>query len=85
VIKLTIYSRPGCHLCDDMKDLVRNVARTIPLTLDEIDISADAALEAQYGLEIPVLLVEGKKVAKYRIEEGALVRILTSRAPTSNF
>jgi hypothetical protein len=63
-----------------MKHLVRTVARTIPLTLDEIDISTDAALEAQYGLEIPVLLVEGKKIAKYRIEEGALRKILAGRA-----
>lgn len=77
---VTIYSRPGCHLCDDMKAVVSRVARTIPLTLEEVDISADAALEAQYGLEIPVLLVDGKKAAKYRIEEGALIRLLTSRA-----
>jgi glutaredoxin-like protein DUF836 len=64
-----------------MKAVVTQVARTIPLELEEVDISADPALEAQYGLEIPVLLVEGKKTAKYRIAEDALVRILTSRAP----
>ena len=81
MIKLIIYSRPGCHLCDEMKAVVKNVARTIPLSLDEIDISADPALEAEYGLEIPVLLMDGKKTAKYRIAEDALVRILTSRAP----
>ena len=81
MIAVTIYSRPGCHLCDDMKAVVKNVARTIPLTLEEIDISADAALEAQYGLEIPVLMIGGKKAAKYRIAEDALVRILTSRVP----
>ena len=80
MISVTLYSRPGCHLCDDMKAVVKNVARTIPLSLQEIDISTDAALEAEYGLEIPVLLVEGKKAAKYRIEEGALIRLLTSRA-----
>ena len=81
MIRLIIYSRPGCHLCDEMKAVVKNVARTIPLSLEEIDISTDAALEAEYGLEIPVLLVDGKKTAKYRIAEDALVRILTSRAP----
>jgi hypothetical protein len=68
-----------------MKALVQKVSRTIPLALEEIDISTDPSLEAQYGLEIPVLIVEGKKAAKYRIEEGALIRILTSRAPSSNF
>jgi hypothetical protein len=63
-----------------MKAVVTQVARTIPLALEEVDISTDPALEAEYGLEIPVLLVDGKKAAKYRIAEDALVRILTSRA-----
>ena len=67
-----------------MKAIVKNVSRTIPLSVEEIDISTDAALEAEYGLEIPVLLVDGKKTAKYRIAEDALVRILTSRAPSSS-
>ena len=80
MIAVTIYSRPGCHLCDDMKAVVKNVARTIPLTLEEIDISTDAALEAQYGLEIPVLMIGGKKAAKYRIAEEELRRVLAGRA-----
>jgi hypothetical protein len=79
VIALTIYSRPGCHLCDDMKATVARVARATPLTLEVIDISGDAALEAQYGLEIPVLMIGGKKVAKYRIGEDQLSRLLLAR------
>jgi hypothetical protein len=46
------------------------------VTVNEVDISGDAHLEAQYALEIPVLLVDGKKAAKYRITEEALARIL---------
>ena len=80
MIALTIYSRPGCHLCDEMKAVVRSVARSVPLSLEEIDISTDPGLEARYGLEIPVLMVEGKKAAKYRIGEGELMRILAGRA-----
>ena len=67
-----------------MKETVKNVARAFtlaPVNFVEIDISSDPALEAEHGLEIPVLLVDGKKTAKYRIAEDALVRILTSRAP----
>jgi hypothetical protein len=79
VIALTIYSRPGCHLCDDMKAVVRSAAETIPLHLEEVDISADPELEAQYGLEIPVLLVNGRKAAKYRVTEQELLRILEHR------
>jgi glutaredoxin len=80
VIALTLYSRPGCHLCDEMKAVVARVARSTPLALDEIDISTDAALEADYGLEIPVLLVNGKLAAKYRVGEDELRRILAARS-----
>jgi thiol-disulfide isomerase/thioredoxin len=77
-MQLTIYSRPGCHLCDEMKAVVERVARStaLPLTIEEIDISTDPALEARYGVEIPVLLIDGKKVAKYRITEAALAKWL---------
>ena len=76
---LTIYSRPGCHLCDEMKAVVRRVSASVPVSLEEIDISGHAELERLYGLEIPVLLADGKKVAKYRIGEAELLRILKGR------
>jgi hypothetical protein len=79
VKRLSIYSRPGCHLCDEMKAIVQRVRGTVPLALEEIDISQDAELERLYGAEIPVLMMEGRKVAKYRISEGNLRRILEGR------
>jgi glutaredoxin len=80
VTRVTIYSRPGCHLCDEMKAVVTRVARRIPLEIEEVDISGDADLEARYGLEIPVLLVEGRKAAKYRIGEEDLRRLIAGRS-----
>ena len=81
MIVLTVYSRPGCHLCDEMKAVVQRVVRTqqAPIQIEEIDISTDPELEARYGLEIPVLLVDGRKVAKYRIDEQALKRIVAEK------
>jgi glutaredoxin len=78
---LTLYSRPGCHLCDEMKAVVDRVAASRPITMEVVDISSDASLEREFGLEIPVLFVDGRKVAKYRITEQALARALdaTSR------
>jgi hypothetical protein len=68
-----------------MKAVIRSVARSVPLSLEEIDISTDPALEERFGLEIPVLMVEGKKAAKHRIAADELVRVLAGRAghPTS--
>ena len=78
-IRIEIYSRPGCHLCDEMKDVIRRVARHVPLALEEIDISADPELE-RYRVEIPVLMIDGKKAAKYRITEDELTRMVIARA-----
>ena len=80
MIALTLYSRPGCHLCDEMKTVINRVAQSTPLHLEEIDISSRADLEERYGLEIPVLFVAGKKAAKYRIGEEELRRVLAGRA-----
>jgi hypothetical protein len=63
-----------------MKAVIRRVAQSSPLQLEEIDISTSADLEERYGLEIPVLMVEGKKAAKYRIGEAELRKVLNARA-----
>jgi glutaredoxin len=83
---LTIYSKPGCHLCDEMKQVVIRLSASIPVRLEEVDISQDPELEARYGLEIPVLMVDGRKAAKYRISDGELRRLVEARrqeTPTS--
>ena len=82
VIALTIYTRPGCHLCQDMKVIVERVVRDTRAAarIEEIDIASDPALEARYGAEIPVLLLNGKKAAKFRVTERELTRILIALA-----
>jgi thiol-disulfide isomerase/thioredoxin len=76
-VHLTIYSKPGCHLCDEMKAVVARVAAGNPdISIEEIDISTDPQLAEQYGLEIPVLMIDGRKAAKFRVSEKELTRIL---------
>jgi hypothetical protein len=79
-MRARLYSRPGCHLCEEMKAAIARASRVtgIPVTIEEVDISTDPDLEARYGLEIPVLEVKGRKVAKYRIGDEAAARILTA-------
>ena len=81
VIALTIYTRPGCHLCQDMKVIVERVVRDTGAAarVEEIDIANDPTLEARYGSEIPVLLVNGKKAAKFRVTEEELRRRLMAK------
>jgi len=63
-----------------MKAVIHRVAGAleVPVTVEEIDISTDPGLETLYGLEIPVLMVDGRKAAKYRITADALMRILAA-------
>ena len=82
-MRLTIYSKPGCHLCDEMKAIVHRVidpaAHTSAITIEEIDIARDPELLERYGLEIPVLLIDGVKVAKFRVSEDQLRRMVIDR------
>jgi hypothetical protein len=66
-----------------MKAVVDRVRPTVPCTIDIIDISRVPELEARYGLEIPVLLVNGRKAAKYRVTDDELRRILSG--PSRNY
>jgi glutaredoxin len=77
--RLVLYSKPGCHLCDEMKHVLDRVRARTPFALSEVDISTDADLLARYGLEIPVLEIDGKKAAKYRITERELEEKLSGR------
>ena len=78
--RVTIYSKPDCHLCHEMKTVVQRVLRDrAGIRLEEIDISSDPVLLDRYGLEIPVLVIDGKKVAKYRVTEAELTSMLDER------
>lgn len=76
---LTLYSRVGCHLCDVMKEQLEAIAARIPFTLDVVDIDRDPALKAEYDWDVPVLVIDGKKIAKYRLDEAMLLRRLEAQ------
>jgi glutaredoxin len=80
-MKLTLYTRVNCHLCDEAKAALERVRALEPFDLEVLDVDADPDLKRQYDWEVPVILVDGEKWAKYRFEEAALLKRL--RAPTS--
>jgi len=73
---VTLYSRPGCCLCDDMKAIVAEVQADMAFTVTEIDISTQPELEARFSQDIPVLFINDRKAFKYRLTAGALRRRL---------
>ena len=79
-MRLTLYGRPECHLCHDMRAVVEALRADVPLELEEVDVDGDPALAAAYGEEIPVLLVNGRKAFKYRVTPAEL-RARLAREP----
>jgi len=69
-VDVEIYSRPGCHLCDQAKEVIERVQRRVTFGLKIINIETDAQLERQYGEEIPVVFINGSKAFKFRVDEA---------------
>ncbi len=67
MLTLTLYTRPDCHLCEEIKEVLAEVTKDFSHTLTEIDISDSPELESRFGLEVPVLFVNGRKACKYRV------------------
>ena len=79
--RVTLYSKPGCHLCDDARAVVERVCADLGEAYDEIDILSDPALQERYGEEIPVTLVDGRQHDFWRVDEGRLRAVLAAPPP----
>ena len=75
-IRIDIYSRPQCHLCDEAKETIERVRQRWPLSVRIINIEEDPELERAYGTEIPVVFINGVKAFKYRVKHEELERRL---------
>jgi len=64
--RLLLLGKPGCHLCEAMRDVLRPVAAEMGFAVEEKSILDDPELEALYRHDIPVLLLDGREVARHR-------------------
>jgi thioredoxin reductase (NADPH) len=78
--ELTLYTRRECHLCDEMKSVVEAETRGEPVRTTVVDVDSREDLADRFGLEVPVLFVDGRKFAKHRLARGRL-RARLSRGP----
>jgi glutaredoxin len=76
VALVTLYGKPGCHLCDDAREVVERVRKEHLFELREVDISLDPVLFREYGERIPVLALNGEELFDYHVEEAVLVERL---------
>lgn len=71
-IVLTIYTKPECGLCDEMKELLASLQKELNLTMREVDITTDTELEEKYSLDIPILFYGERCLARHRAHEKTL-------------
>jgi glutaredoxin len=69
---LTLYSRPGCHLCDDARAALERVRARAPFTLNEVDIDSDDSLLRRYLERIPVVALGDEEIFDFYVDEAAL-------------
>lgn len=66
--RVTIYTRPGCHLCDEAKRSIHDAGRGDEFALEEVNIDEDPRLRDLYQYDIPVVFINGVKAFKHRVE-----------------
>jgi hypothetical protein len=76
-VDLTLIGKPGCHLCDDARDVIRSVVAALPdgspqVSLSERSILDDAQLLERYSDEIPVVLIDGRMHTYWRVDPTRL-------------
>jgi glutaredoxin len=74
--QVTLYTRRGCHLCNEVKAELTRAAGKVDFRLQEIDIDTDPELVRQFNDEIPVVFVGDKKAFQYRMDEARFLGLL---------
>jgi glutaredoxin len=75
--RVTLYGKPGCHLCDDARAVVEAVCAELGVGFTEIDITTDPELFRRYGEQIPVTVVDGRQHDFWRVDPARLRKALT--------
>jgi glutaredoxin len=68
VREVILYTRPGCHLCDEAKAAIAPLLREFRATLREVNVDTDPELQERYGSDVPVICIGERKLAKHRVD-----------------
>jgi glutaredoxin len=76
---VTLYTRAGCHLCDEAKQVIADARAHAEFDFEERDIDSDPALLRLYNEEVPVIAIDGRKAFKYRLDMREFLKRLAAR------
>ncbi|MGZ8567720.1 MAG: glutaredoxin family protein [Actinomycetota bacterium] len=71
-----LYSRPGCHLCDQAREVIAAVRRHHPFAFEEIDIEGEDVLVREYGFRVPVVSVDGREAFEIEVPADDLAALV---------
>ena len=77
-VRLTLYGRRYCHLCDDMQAALADLSADFSFTVDIVDVDAAEALEARYGSRVPVLAHGDTELCHYFLDRSAVTAYLAA-------
>lgn len=77
-IKLTLYSRSACHLCEDMEQHLASLSQDHTFSVQRIDIDDSAELADTYGSRVPVLMHGEHLICEYYLDQQTLLQLLNS-------
>jgi glutaredoxin len=75
-MRVVLYTRAGCHLCDAARDVLVAERSRSPFELVEVDIAGHDDLEREYGIRIPVVEIDGEERFEYEVDPAELVAIV---------
>jgi glutaredoxin len=78
MIRVVVYSKPGCCLCDEVKEKLRRLQASYAFNLREVNILEDPEAHERFKEEIPVVFINGKKAFKHRLDENQFLKKLHS-------
>jgi glutaredoxin len=78
MLTVTLYTRPGCHLCEQAHEILRTAARGLDVQLRLVNIDDDLALAQRYGERVPVAAINGIDVLEWPFTLAQAQRIIRS-------
>jgi glutaredoxin len=70
---VTLYTRPGCHLCDEARATLERLRRETDFAIEEVDITTDDDLHRRYLERIPVIALGREELCDYHVDEARLL------------
>ena len=79
MIEFTVYSRVGCHLCEDLLQQLIQLQQAHNFKINEVDVDSSPQLIEQYGLQVPVVTCDDEQICHYFLDQAAILQVLSDK------